>query len=120
MSKESGTNNKDLEKALGKISEMESRISKLESILENSLTQNAGPEKKSDVIEVNFRRRQGKSENIPEKESEKEEGEFESKIGEYGMAWLGNIVLLVGIIFLIQFFKIRITTYFQVSSDLHL
>ncbi len=28
---------------------------------------------------------------------------FESRIGEYGMAWLGNIVLFFGIIFLTQF-----------------
>lgn len=31
----------------------------------------------------------------------------ESRIGEYGMAWLGNIVLLFGILFLTQFLRLR-------------
>ncbi|VAW18347.1 hypothetical protein MNBD_BACTEROID01-845 [hydrothermal vent metagenome] len=30
-------------------------------------------------------------------------GSIESSIGEYGMAWLGNIVLLFGIVFLVQY-----------------
>ena len=30
---------------------------------------------------------------------------MESRIGEYGMAWLGNVVLLVGILFLSQFLQ---------------
>ena len=30
---------------------------------------------------------------------------MESKIGEYGMAWLGNVVLLFGILFLTQYFQ---------------
>ncbi|MCK4992711.1 MAG: hypothetical protein KAS29_19575 [Bacteroidales bacterium] len=30
---------------------------------------------------------------------------FESRIGEYGMAWMGNIVLLVGILFLTQYLQ---------------
>ncbi len=32
-----------------------------------------------------------------------EKGSFEFRIGEYGMAWLGNIVLLFGITFLVQY-----------------
>jgi len=30
---------------------------------------------------------------------------IESRIGEYGMAWMGNIVLLFGILFLTQLFQ---------------
>ena len=30
---------------------------------------------------------------------------FESRVGEYGMAWMGNIVLLVGILFLTQYLQ---------------
>jgi len=30
---------------------------------------------------------------------------FESKFGEFGLAWLGNLVLLFGIIFLVQYFQ---------------
>ncbi len=34
-----------------------------------------------------------------------EKGNVESRIGEYGLAWLGNIVLLLGISFLVQYLK---------------
>ncbi|RKD87763.1 hypothetical protein [Mangrovibacterium diazotrophicum] len=34
-----------------------------------------------------------------------EKGNVESRIGEYGLAWLGNIVLLFGISFLVQYLK---------------
>jgi uncharacterized membrane protein len=30
---------------------------------------------------------------------------IESKFGEFGLAWLGNLVLLFGIIFLVQYFQ---------------
>lgn len=33
------------------------------------------------------------------------EGAFEFRVGEYGMAWLGNIVLLFGITFLVQYLQ---------------
>ena len=34
-----------------------------------------------------------------------EEGEIETRIGEYGLAWLGNIVLFFGIVFLSQYLE---------------
>ena len=34
-----------------------------------------------------------------------EKGNVESRIGEYGLAWLGNIVLLFGISFLVQYLQ---------------
>jgi len=34
-----------------------------------------------------------------------DEDSFESRVGEYGMAWLGNIVLFFGILFLAQFMR---------------
>ena len=33
------------------------------------------------------------------------EGSIESRVGEYGMAWLGNIVLLFGVTFLVQYLQ---------------
>ncbi len=35
------------------------------------------------------------------------EGSIESRVGEYGMAWLGNIVLLFGVTFLVQYLQNR-------------
>ncbi len=35
------------------------------------------------------------------------EGSIESRVGEYGMAWLGNIVLLLGVTFLVQYLQNR-------------
>ena len=48
--------------------------------------------------------------NQPEEEFEfnlpfQSEGSIEFRVGEYGMAWLGNIVLLIGILFLTQFLQ---------------
>lgn len=37
----------------------------------------------------------------------KEEGQLESHIGEYGMSWLGSIVLLFGISFLVQYLQVN-------------
>jgi hypothetical protein len=46
--------------------------------------------------------------------SEYSEKEIESTIGQFGLAWLGNIVLLVGIIFLAQYLMIQGHRYFSV------
>jgi len=46
------------------------------------------------------------SDNLPEPQETIGQNEsVESRIGEYGMAWLGNIVLLFGILFLTQFLQ---------------
>lgn len=42
-----------------------------------------------------------------------EEKGLESKIGQFGLAWLGNIVLLVGIIFLAQYLMMQGHRYFS-------
>lgn len=40
---------------------------------------------------------------------------LESQIGQFGLAWLGNIVLLVGIIFLTQYLMMQGHRYFSVT-----
>jgi hypothetical protein len=61
-----------------------------------------------DVAARDFRRRgpirvEYQSEDDVRPEKEQSQGNFlESRIGEYGMAWMGNVVLLFGILFLSQ------------------
>jgi hypothetical protein len=44
----------------------------------------------------------GKKDHLAERGTPRQNESVESRIGEYGMAWLGNIVLLFGILFLSQ------------------
>jgi len=44
-------------------------------------------------------------EEVREEKVSPESDAMESRIGEYGMAWLGNLVLLVGILFLAQYLQ---------------
>jgi hypothetical protein len=78
-----------------RIEELETRLSRLEE--------------ESDTLGfrgmmMSKRAHQESSRSDPESNSAREES-IESRIGEYGMAWLGNIVLLFGIIFLSQFMQ---------------
>lgn len=78
-----------------RIAELESRISRLEEA-------KAGQD--SDKIFV----RQIKKEHLDSTGTEKDQSQdesIESRVGEYGMAWMGNIVLLVGILFLTQYLQ---------------
>lgn len=89
MENNSGSDKRDLENVFQRLQEIESRLSNLEK--------NTGKAKSREIY-VNF------DADDKERDSAKgSSGEIESKIGEYGMAWLGNIVLLVGIIFILQF-----------------
>jgi hypothetical protein len=99
MGKKSPSENQSIEKILERLKELELRISGLENhavipqmhVFEPAM-EAAGSESQKEEIE--------------------NEG-IESKVGEYGMAWLGNIVLLFGIIFLLQFFKNQGYTLFS-------
>lgn len=78
-----------------KLSEIENRIAKLEQRMDSYSPAKAfGSDGISDQHDVQFGQE-------PALQNEA----FESRIGEYGMAWMGNIVLLVGILFLTQFLK---------------
>jgi hypothetical protein len=82
----------DLEEILIRLDSLEDRIAQLESNKTNpaQMQNNKGSEPEqddSDFINVNF------SLNAP----------FETKLGEYGLAWLGSIVLFFAITFLWQY-----------------
>lgn len=102
------SDDQNIGKILNKLKELENRISQLES----------GVIQKAPVIkEVNTSIRQ---ENVPVQVHEEE---IESRIGEYGMAYLGNFVLFFGIIFLVKYLKSQdfiifssILGYFSVAA----
>ena len=78
-----------------RIEELENRISRLEE-----LSAGIG----QDEIHIFPKKKVHREAGEPRKEEAQNEV-FESRIGEYGMAWMGNIVLLVGILFLTQYLQ---------------
>jgi hypothetical protein len=85
--------NEEMEKILGRMHSLEVRLSRLENALsitdEESVFNTKQPLNQSD-------------EPVSNTLSEEEQG-LESQIGRFGLAWLGNIVLLFGITFLTQY-----------------
>jgi hypothetical protein len=86
----------ELEKISNRLKSIESRLSKLESIVVISRH-----ETENDLVETTQSPTAGFSSGISNP-SDDDKG-LESQIGRFGLAWLGNVVLLFGIIFLIQF-----------------
>jgi hypothetical protein len=91
MAKNPSPENQAIEKILLRLQELEKRVSSIENNL-------ALPKVPLEAI-------QHELVNIGSRSEESEDEGLESTVGEYGMAWLGNIVLLFGIVFLLQFFK---------------
>lgn len=52
-----------------------------------------------------FRYEQSQGEETIQETKSSQDGSMESRVGEYGMAWMGNIVLLFGILFLSQYLQ---------------
>jgi hypothetical protein len=100
MDKKTPSENHAIEKVLERLKELEARISQLEkiAIIPQGLTSSA---KEDDLNTLTVETRESEAEGI------------ESRVGEYGMAWLGNVVLLFGIIFLVQFLKAQGFTVFS-------
>jgi len=113
-----------IEQILRRLKELEKRISRLENneivtglpvidqhsdSKENSDTvtvinnQSDQPVAPTPSIDYRVRATSGSPLHVPSDEAENRG--IESKIGEFGMAWLGNIVLFFGIVFLIQLFN---------------
>lgn len=84
--------NQNFENILSKLNSLEARIAQLESKISVETISNAS---------------NASSISLPESEplEEKEEKSFESRVGGYGLALLGNIVLLFGIIFISQYIQ---------------
>ena len=89
---------KELEKIESRLKSLESRLARLESAFVNpELGKVSTSEEQVQTSELLIN-----SEGINE-----EEKGLESQIGQFGLAWLGNIVLLFGIIFLTQYLIIQ-------------
>lgn len=87
----------DMGKIESRLKSLEDRLARLESALVNTDSEKLnGSEWKAPTAERSL---------ITEMSDEEEKG-LESKMGRFGLAWLGNIVLLFGIIFLIQYLLI--------------
>lgn len=88
----------ELEKIESRLKALEIRLSRLESVLvipEKDISYHS--EEKAQPAEISHG---------PEKADDEEKG-LETQIGQFGLAWLGNIVLLFGIIFLTQYLMIQ-------------
>lgn len=86
--KELGVKNSEL---IDKLDQLESRI----AIIEEQLSIKLPP----------YLSGESNTQDETENEEDNGQGLLESKIGEYGLAWIGNIVLLFGIIFLEQYIR---------------
>jgi hypothetical protein len=93
LEKESTYDRSDFEQLTNRISELEKRLGQLE--------QQVLPPKYRSRFVVHVKEEEGETQEPAI--TSREEGFFESRFGEYGMAWMGNIVLLAGILFMTQF-----------------
>ncbi len=86
-----------MERIIRRLDSVENRLSQLESTILNVENENSyrndqqAPTEDNTLISVKFN---------------EEDSGLESQIGRFGLAWLGNIVLLFGIIFLTQYLMI--------------
>src|SRR5450631_2782227 len=83
--------NEEMEKILRRLQSLEQRLSRLESAV--NITGSELVESKVGIEEPV----------LTEDARNDEEKGIESQIGRFGLAWLGNIVLLFGIVFLTQY-----------------
>jgi hypothetical protein len=86
------TINSDYQELTEKLRRLEQRVAQLES--------------ERRVNYVPFTREESEDEEPDIRSIESDEEKLESNIGEYGLAWLGNIVLFFGIIFLVEYLRI--------------
>ena len=93
---------KDTHKNLTDIDKLNERLNTIEHRLE--LVEKGLIARDSEGLFISTGRREPMSPEERERSSAREDS-IESRFGEYGMAWLGNIVLLFGILFLTQFLQ---------------
>src|SRR5664279_1743913 len=83
--------NEEMEKILRRLQSLEQRLSRLESAVNINT---------SELVEVRVLIEEPV---LTDDVRNDEEKEIETQIGRYGLAWLGNIVLFFGIVFLTQY-----------------
>ena len=95
MKDKNQTGNGELDQLKQRISDLEDRMTRMEESAVSPGIQRAG--------RFLYQESTGKQV-IQEKEASAGDS-MESKVGEYGMAWMGNVVLLFGILFLSQYLQ---------------
>lgn len=86
----------------GELDQLKQRIEELEKRMSRMEEEAAAPAfERTGLFRV-----QSSQEREPDPKVEQSEGDsMESRVGEYGMAWMGNVVLLFGILFLSQYLQ---------------
>ncbi len=92
MDNDSDENGFNQKKIFDKLNNFETRISKLEVLIKNKISIESEPDETYTLSETEL----VKNDN---------ESGFESRIGEFGLGWLGTIVLLFGISFVTQYLQ---------------
>ncbi len=95
MKKNDQTQHEEIGRLEQRIAHLEERISRLEKEPGGEGFSSTG----------RFQIQDTRSEKSGVKEAPSSQNSMESRIGEYGMAWMGNIVLLIGILFLTQYMQ---------------
>ena len=95
MKKNSQTEPEEIGNLEQKLAGLEERITRLERETKGQ----------SNVSPGGFQIQHPQSDEVGSKLPSSSENSMESRIGEYGMAWMGNIVLLLGILFLTQYLQ---------------
>ncbi|NOY36898.1 MAG: hypothetical protein GXO83_04920 [Chlorobi bacterium] len=94
MKKHNAQGNRDFDEILDRLKGLEQRVSKIEYLLKQE------PSERTDLKEADIPRKgsdlyQGKGESL--------ELMIESKVGRYGLLWVGNIVLMIGLVILSRY-----------------
>jgi hypothetical protein len=97
-SKSDRTGNSEYQELSDKLIALEKRVALLESVRKSPPIPSVDDEDE----EISFKFRKS------------DDTQYESNIGEYGLAWLGNVVLFFGITFLVEY--LRISGYNAISS----
>ncbi len=95
MKNETQPENGELEYLKQRLADLEKRMSRIEENAPDPGFQRVG----------RFRVQQSPGDETVLEKATSQDDSMESRIGEYGMAWLGNIVLLFGILFLTQYLQ---------------
>jgi hypothetical protein len=96
---------KEMEKIESRLKSLENRLARLESVLDRSEDAKSFREEEKIPKSGPF---------VITDTLDEEERDLESKIGRFGLAWMGNIVLLVGIIFMTQYLMIQGFRYISI------
>ena len=95
MKNKTHAENGELDQLNLRIAELEERMTRMEEAAATPGIRRTG----------RFTYQESTGEQVVQKQETTSDDSMESKVGEYGMAWMGNVVLLFGILFLSQYLQ---------------